>query len=166
MMVKRTRLLTFIAWSHLIAGLVGLVAAAWPGLLGIPTPPPDWRAIACVLYTLSIASGIALLRRHQAARALTSLVEGAQLVAFHTGHSGYLFYSGFQVLLLFTPSRVNVSANVQAQFGIGAAMQVVEPFVAIDVVTLLIWWILWRAGRSSSAILPRVADESPSAGTA
>jgi hypothetical protein len=164
--VKRTRLLTFIAWSHLVAGLFGLVAAAWPGLLGIPTPPLYWRVVACGLYTLSVASGIALLRRHPAARVLASLVEGAQLVAFHTGRVGYMFYSGFQVLLLFTPSRVNLSANVQAQFGIGVTMQVVEPFVAVDIVTLLAWWTLWRAGRNPSAIPPVAPVTSPGAGAA
>ena len=158
--MSRDRILILVGWVHLLGGIVGLAAPLVPDAVG-PRRPAYWYIATVVLYGLSVASGLALLRRRQLARRLATVVEGLQLVAFHTGRFGFLFYSGIQALLLITPTHVSVSANIQVQFGIGPAMNVTEPFLAIDLFTLVMWWILWRA-RAEPTVQTSVSPAAPS----
>jgi hypothetical protein len=149
--MRRPSLFAVVGWAHLLGGAFGLAGltvlsgpyrATWPGY---------WYVAGGALYALSVASGVALLRRRPAGPRLAAAVEGLQLVAFHTGRFGYLYYSGLQLLLVVTPTQAHVSGGFVSQFGIGPAMQVREPFVAIDGATLLVWWLLRRARRRAAA---------------
>jgi hypothetical protein len=147
------RLLTVIGCTHLIGGLLGL------GGFLLPHPyarlwPAYWYVVGVVGYGLSVASGLALLRRRPSARRLAAAVEGLQLLAFNTGRGGFVFYSGLQALVYVSATRAEASVNFQSMFGIGPAMVSPEPFLAVDAVTLVIWMLLWRSRLAGASATP------------
>jgi len=119
-----------------------------------------------MLFGLSIASGLILLRRADPhGRTLAASVEGLQLVGFHTGAFGYTFYSGLQLLFVVGTTSVNVMANANSQFWLGGGRPNSGPFVAIDLLTLATWFALWKTGRPRRVVpseaTPKAAAVSP-----
>jgi len=164
-MLRWLTLRRVIGWSHLLGGLGG-----YAGLVTVVADrdqrlaralPEVWYAGAVVLFGLSLASGLTLLRRPDPrGRTLAALVEGLQLVGFHTGRVGYTFYSGLQLLFYVGGGSVHLMANANSQFWLGAGRPNAGPFVAVDLLTLAAWFALWRRTRESAPASASTASET------
>lgn len=156
-MLRWLTLRRVLGWSHLLGGLngyVGLVMLLASRDQRLARALPEaWYAGTVALFGLSLASGLTLLRRPEPrGRPLAALVEGLQLVGFHTGQFGYTFYSGLQLLLYVGGGSVHVMANVNSQFWLGGGRPNNGPFVAVDLLTLAAWIALWRASRQTRPV--------------
>ena len=145
--MQRKNLILAVGWGHLIGGGLLIAGLLFPTRLlgtGPPSWPDYWYLAGLPLATLSIVSGLMLLRRRPGARRIAALVEGLQLFGFYTGSSGYIFQSGIQLLLVLMPTYTGASVSATSQFGIGPAMSGPSSFVLIDLFTPIAWWLLWR----------------------
>ncbi len=143
-----------LGWSHLLGGLngylgLGMVMFGRDQRLARALPE-TWYFGAVVLFGVSLASGVTLLRSPEPrGRRLAAVVEGLQLVGFHTGHVGYTFYAGLQVLAYVSGDMVRLMANANSQFWLGAGQPQAGSFVAVDLLTLVAWVALWRSAPAS-----------------
>jgi hypothetical protein len=164
-MLRWLSLRKVLGWSHLLGGVAGGVHLG--GVLLNSDPriaralPDIWYLGTLAFFGLSVVSGLTLLRRPDPyGRPIAAAIEGLQLIGFHTGSVGYTAYSGLQVLLIVTGGSVQFSANANSQFWLGAGTPTGGPFVALDLLTLVSWYALWRFRRDRSPLLvPLAADE-------
>jgi hypothetical protein len=136
------RLLKFVGWYEIAAGVFGIATTAWATSHQASIPPFGSAWIACAFFAVLIVGGARLSRGDvRGVRALLAM-NGAQVLFFSIGGVVWRFTDGLQLSIAVDNQSPQVFAGLAATFLVGVRASA-EPFlIGVNIVPALIIVIL------------------------
>lgn len=140
-----------IAWLEVVGGVIGGLSIGWFHLLREGKPFDETLQLRLLPFAILTTGGLGLLKSKRIGLHLSVLMQAAQALAWQVGGTTWRFCAGPFIALTLFWDKTSIYGGWDSTIAWGKSSVGAPGFVSLNLISLPLWYILWRHLRSGAS---------------